>query len=364
MIFVVILLMALFASYREHKVASNTIAGDFTLRKIPALTTCLFIFMFLVCALRGDSVGKDSENYIIGFNLGFSGRMEYGILLILSICKNIGLQYQWFVIIFALLSLCPLYIAFKRESLNVALSLLAYFSFSNYFYPEAFNTIRATTAVAFFVLSLSFLKERNWKKYICFSLIAILFHNTTIIAIIISWLLMTIKKVSSKSAYVLIVSSFVIGIAFKTGFSEYSDMISLWLGQYSGETADYYALHASLMEEFNYNIIGTLSTMLPFTVFAVLCTNEENSRNIYYQLFLTGVVLSNVFVSVTLSYRITMYFTVLVCVLVPNMISTERGFMQTAGVGLTLVMALWFVYRLFIIQDSMAGINPYEFYFE
>lgn len=364
MIFVIMLVYAMYASLHEYKVAPIATIGDLSHRRVPKHTTCLFLLLFFVCALRGEAVGQDSGNYIAGFAFGVSERMEYGIRLILIICKTLGLRYQWFVIIFAILSLLPLYMAIKKESSIVALSLLAYFSFSNYFYPEAFNAIRATTAVAFFVLSISFLHERNWKRYVCFSIIAILFHNTAIIAVLIGLLLLAVRKIPIKVAYVLIVVSFIIGIVFKTGFSEYSDLISLWLGQYSGATADYYALSASLMEEFNYNLAGTLSTMLPFTIFATLCTNEKNSENIFYKIFLTGVVLSNIFVSVTLSYRITMFFTILVCILAPNMITSEKGMKQKACVGLTLAMAFWFVYRLFVIQDTMAGINPYVFFFE
>lgn len=362
MIFLSVLIYAVIVSLHEGWAISRHSRRFVKHNNIP--TKLLFGIMFLLCALRGSSVGKDTENYLNGYNNGFTERIEYGFQFLISACKMCGLDFQLFVALFALLSIYPLYIVFRKESVNVAFSLLIFFSFSNYFYPETFNTIRATTAVAFFLLSLLSYHQNQFKKYVLFSIVAILFHNSAIVAVLLSRIVFMIEKISLKSTFELVVFSFILGISFKLEFSEQLDSLSSWMGQFSGETSGYYARHLSFVEESNYNLIGTLSSILPFSILSLLCYNEENGGNIYYKLFIIGVVLSNIFVSVTLSYRITMYFTVFICIILPNTLSKVCGLKYKACIVMTILMLFWFLYRLFIIKDSLAGINPYTFCFE
>ncbi len=367
MIFITILLLLALCTFREQKISYSLYEVDMTIskRKVYTGTAILCFIMFAICALRSTSVGIDTEHYYNSFQQGTNRNIEIGYWLVRDIALLFSNPFQVFLAIYAAASIFPLYYTLKRESVNVAFSLLIYLSFSNYFYPETFNTIRATASIAFYLLGLSFWLRHDRKIAIVLFLVSTVFHNSAIIALLLTVGILYINLFSRKLTYSALLLSVIFGLGFKSGFSDYAETISLWISSVPGDAIDYYSQYVNQFEETSFNIVGTLANMLPFTLFAIFLYDEENSRNAFYKLFVMGVILSNIFISVMLVYRITMFFTVMLLIVLPNTYVRLKGTKLKIVKGLIFFMILWYIYKLFgSTSDKMAGIIPYTFFFE
>ena len=325
----------------------------------------LVLLMFLLCALRRLDVGIDTLHYYESYKSGMTRFVEVGYWIIRNVSLLLGGSFQVFLSLFALSALGPLYKMLSRESINVSFSLLIYLSFSNFFYPEAFNTIRASAAIGFFVLALSYWSREEYRCSIPLLIISCLFHVSSIAACGLLMIAQVFHRIPRSVTYIAVIISIVFGIAFQTGFSEYADSISLWLAGVSGDFAEYYYQHFASLEGTDFNIVGTLSNMLPFSLFTIVLYDKKNSSCIFYKLFTMGVILSNIFISVTLIYRITMFFTIFLIVVLPNSMNRLKGNSRIFSMLLITFMLSWYVCNLFVASsDNMAGILPYSFFFQ
>ena len=365
MIFLVLFIFALFSSILEGKQLVTIESIRLKKRKVYVGAKLLFFVMLRLCALRSVEVGVDTSHYYIMFSSGTSRFVEFGYWLIRHISSMFGNSFQMFLALYAIVSLYPLYKMLGRESVNVSFSLLIYLSFSNYFYPEVFNVIRATAAIAFFCIALSYWVANRNKFALLLFVMSCLFHITAGVAIVIFICSQFIKWLPRQITYIIIIASFIFGVIFQTGFSAYAESLSYWMEDFSGDITGYYSHHLNDFLETNFNIVGTLSNTLPFTLFAILLYDERNSTNIFYKLFIIGVVLSNVFISVTLVYRITMFLSVFLIVVLPNTYRRISNPHKLILRCLILFMLMWYVYKLLgSTSDTMAGIIPYSFFFE
>lgn len=365
MIFFIVFIVAIIYSISENFRFQFTNTVELKNRNVYFGAKILCLIMFLLCALRSVDVGIDTAHYFDSFNLGASRFVEFGYWFFRGVSLYFDNSFQFFLALYAFASIVPIYIFLKRDSVNICFSLLIYLSFSNYFYPETFNTIRATASIGSFVLAVSFYESKNYQKTILFLILSVLFHNSVIVALIIGVLCNIIKKLPEKGTYISLIISLVFGLTFQTGYSSYASMLSLWVEEFTGDMADYYSQYVISFEETDFNIIGTLANMLPFTLFAIFTYDKHNAKHNYYKMFVIGTILSNVFISIALIYRITMFFTILLIVILPNTIIRSNGTKRRILFSLIALMLLWFIYKLFgTSSDRMAGIIPYSFFFE
>lgn len=321
--------------------------------------------MVFICGLRSVDVGVDTSNYYDIFTSGASRFMELGITVLSIIGHLLGNSFQVFLFLFALVSLLPIFYFINKRSQIVSFSLLIYLSFSNFFYPETFNTIRATAAIGLFTIAVLLVEKNRYKYAIIWFILSCSFHISAIAAGVLVLLGHLIKNFSKYATFTIIASSILFGLVFSTGFSAYAEVISIWLSTLTGDFADYYLHHFKDLEETEFNLVGVLSNMLPFSLFAIILYDNYNAKNIYYKLLVIGVVISNTFISIALVYRITMFLTLYLIIVLPNTHIRTHGFRRLALNGLILFMLLWYVYKLFgSTSDSMAGTIPYTFFFE
>lgn len=365
MIFFIVFVLAIVFTIAESKINVTLEPVRIRKRRVFFGARILGFLMFLLCALRAFDVGIDTINYYESFKTGISRFVEFGYWLIRNISLLLGGSFQVFLSLFALAALCPVYKMLYRESQNVSFSLLIYLSFSNFFYPETFNTIRATAAIGFFVLALSYWSRKEYRWGVLLFILSCLFHISSIVACGLLMIAQVVRRIPRYAINIAVIVSIVFGIVFQTGFSEYADSISLLLSSVSGDFAEYYYQHFVSLEKTEFNLVGTLSYMMPFSLFAILLYDKENSSSIFYKLFVLGVLLSNIFISVTLIYRITMYFTIFLIVVLPNTLKRLGRNSKILSMMLIFFMLLWYVYKLFFASnDDMAGILPYSFFFQ
>jgi hypothetical protein len=143
------------------------------------------VVLILICGLRVDSVDRDYLGYIDRFH-AFSGdwtfKIEPSFILISKIVKNLfNSNIIILFVIYAILGISTKFYAIKQLSQFWALSLLVYLSYI--FTLQDMTQIRVGVSTGVILLSFKPLFERKALKYFFFSIIAILFHYSAIIAL-------------------------------------------------------------------------------------------------------------------------------------------------------------------------------------
>lgn len=154
----------------------------------------LFLIFWLVAGLRYET-GVDWPGYTLFFNHSesinkvltnattnfFITEFEFGYVLLNSIIKTFTDNVQWLFLIIALITNLMLFSSIKKYSNHIFISLLIYYC-TTYFILDM-SGIRQCISLNLFLLSLNYIIEGNFKKYILAILIASLFHITSLILI-------------------------------------------------------------------------------------------------------------------------------------------------------------------------------------
>ena len=160
----------------------------------------LFLIFWLVAGLRYET-GVDWPGYTQFFNHSesvkkvltnatttyFETQFEFGYVLLNSIIKTFTDNVQWLFLIIALITNLMLFSSIKKYSNHIFISLLIYYC-TTYFILDM-SGIRQCISLNIFLLSLSYIIEENFKKYILSILIASLFHNTSLLLVPMYFLL-------------------------------------------------------------------------------------------------------------------------------------------------------------------------------
>jgi len=141
------------------------------------------VILFLIAAFRVIGVDRDYLNYVKFFN-DYKNltifKVEPSFIFVSYLVKRYLFNKVIFVfVIYALLAVSLKLYAIKQLSEFWLLSLLVYFSYS--FILQDMTQIRAGVAVAFLLLSIKPLYERNLSLFLLFASMASLFHYSAII---------------------------------------------------------------------------------------------------------------------------------------------------------------------------------------
>lgn len=318
--------------------------------------------MMILCGLRGKDVGVDTMTYWEAFKRG-SIRMEPTFQFIVYLCHTLDLSFKGFLMSYAVLTFIPFGIFIKKLSKDVCFSVLIFLSFSVYFYHETFNTIRVCAAAMYVLLALMEIENEHKMKGLLFLVLGFFFHYSSLVVIPFILILYFIKHVNFITVSILLLLSFILGLSFTIGFSDYAAGLSFWIQMYGeGDLALYYQTHLDTIQETSFNIVGTLAFMLPFSLFALFMYDDLNARSLYYKLFCVAAIIENLFISIALSYRLSLFFLLLITVLLPNTYMRTKGLQKFALLGLSSFMVLWYLYQLFRANTgSLAGTIPYHF---
>ena len=142
--------------------------------------------LFAVAAFR-YGVGNDYFSYADYFNNSSHIQyMEYGFDLLIRIIRNFTTNY---VALFVVCSVIFFYFIFKaiyEQSINPTLSIFLFICAPYYF--EFFSGMRQMMAVAIFLYSIKYIKQRKLLHYIILNLIGASLHSSSLIFIPIYWL--------------------------------------------------------------------------------------------------------------------------------------------------------------------------------
>lgn len=145
------------------------------------------IFVF-VLGFRDVTVGIDTGNYLSMFNRvnDASDFWQYlveftegGYITIQKIVGFIGLDFNTFLFIVAIITVIPIMIVIKKYSYNPSFSIFLYVAFG--FYTFALSAIRQGLAISICCLSVIYIDKQKFWKYLVCILVASSIHMTAMI---------------------------------------------------------------------------------------------------------------------------------------------------------------------------------------
>ena len=235
---------------------SMEIKKDISTQKVLSqyLTYLPLICLVFMTGFRTYDVGTDTGNYYFLLwmqkpELNFSS--EFLFQLIALLLQHFDLNYTYFLSLVSIIFFYFIYKALKNYSLlyqaNLLMALFAFMSFF-FFSSMSINVIRQGVSLAILLYAFTLLlKKDNKIKIIIYSVVAVAFHLTSIIPILVGALSYYLSTKSGKLIYFLVFLYFsVILLAFlNIGFLNIAPSLSQLLGSdrrssyLTGETSDY-----------------------------------------------------------------------------------------------------------------------------
>ena len=165
----------------------------------------LFLPLFLLSALRGESVGGDLSNYLPAFDsasradsfehLMWTTNTEPGFKVLNWLISIISPTHRTFLVVTSLISLSgPAYLIYKYSKLP-GLSSLLYVSLG--FYTNTFNNVRQSIAISLCFIAIPFALDRKLRGFLFSIMLASTIHYSAIICFVIYPLIRYAKGIKS-----------------------------------------------------------------------------------------------------------------------------------------------------------------------
>lgn len=320
---------------------------------IKGLKPTVYIFIFLFYALRFD-VGYDYMYYYsiltktINFYDAMFNRLELLNRVLINISQAVHFP-QFFFIITSFLLIYPLYLTIKNYSKDFALSTIIFLSFPIFFF-NSLSVIRQYVAIGILFYAFKYIKSREFWKFTIFLVIAVLFHYSAIIGLLLYWVYY--KKIETKYFILL----FVFGI--------FSFDISFYVVKY---------LFPQYLEYLIDNIgIGGDKILIVFQIIGFLLlffANKKKEANSDYNFYFTAFFIGLFIWSSLNRYghaglRGGLYFIIYFILLIPELLEAIKQKRLVRQFTYSLCF-LFFVFSIYLgVKNPHKDPNiPYRIYF-
>jgi hypothetical protein len=242
-----------------------------------------------------------------------------------------------------------IYLGLKKRNVKGLYLILAIFIYSSNMAIVFMNLMRQGVAVAIFFYASTFIKERNFKKYILFMLIGAGFHSS--ILFLIPMYFITKIKFSKASYFIFILISY---------FLVYTRLAQLILNSIVSMIPMYskYYNHTFLLkEDFNLLSIGVLLNVALIYIL-VLFSNKTKEKEYLLEknYYMIGVLINILAISTSMFDRIGIYFFIFGIIAIPKIIESikNKNLRLFFIVLATLISTSFFVQSLFINPESLS----------
>lgn len=320
-----------------------------------------FFLIFLLCALRDYSVGRDIPGYIEVYKLSSQYSfgdcswiyMEEGYVLLMQICSYIGLSPRMFLVIVYAIMTYPIYYIIKRYSVDYLLSTIIYISYQ--FLSFNLSGIRQGLATSICLMALPFAFVKNLKDGVSFLLIVLLastIHQSSLVFLAIPVILN--MKYNIKSNLILL-ASMVLAPLFTTKVLTF--------------------VHEQNLSSTSYNSSVSLGGTLLFLIFVALfviyaCVKQyrscclDNTKNEYqithYALLIMAAITISLLFSGSMLLRSTMFYTILLVLCIPKAIQMYPRNIQPLFC-LVFHFAMLLFFYIFCLVPKILDTVPYKF---
>lgn len=333
-----------------------------------------FIILFLVAALRANTVGGDLENYIPHFQEVSQTDFQYlfdlrksnyevGYTILIKLITLILGSERSFFVVTSFISLLGVFVLIKNYSKIPFLSILLYVAFG--FYTNTFNNVRQALAISFICLSFKYLVEKEFWKYLSFVLVASLFHISAIFCLCL-YPLISIRLDTKKFLLFTIagiITFFTLGLWL---FNYFRNNIFI---QYASDIQSE-ALRAG--EGYSLLTMYFVITLFAFIVENKYSNNFDNRTKVIMNILLIQLMMATFvqfFATQMATFtRMSQYFFLNMIILIPNIISFSIKLGKSRLIAMLIITMLAFVYMGLIVfaysqstHSNSQGVLPYVF---
>lgn len=334
------------------------------------LLRLVFIAIFLLCAFRASSVGRDIPGYEKIYNQSVNIAwdnydyvyFESGYIFLMKICLAVGMNFQWFLAVSYLIMLLPVYFFIKTYSDEKIVSAFVFvcYMFFEFYLTGLRQAISMSIALIGFMVLLS---GKKWRVlyYIGIIYLACLFHQGALICYLILPLLFIHNIIVFSSVIVagcgvsLLLRNFIFS-TIKEFFGK--ETFNLDAGLYIGLNFLFLILLAALF--LTANIFGEKKTYGGGDPGWKKITNDPD--DLLLKLFLVSIMIALFFGS-ELSARSYMFYNMSIVILLPNALKKLSG-----KIELVLFLGLIVFLMVFFIWNALSANNfdivPYRFFWQ
>lgn len=321
-----------------------------------------FAIYFLLVALRHETVGADTWNYIRWFD--YTGNISWSNFVETYIDRDIGYYFlnkavsvftgevQILFIIIAFISIYPVAKLYYNESENALISISLFLILP--VFMMNFSGLRQGIAIGLGVYAYYAAKEKKPFKFILTVLFATLFHSSALILILIY----PLYHMNIKRAHLLFIAPvFLVVNIFRRQF--FLGIASVLSGAFGEEQVE--------LSETNTYMMLVLFAL--FIIYSFFVPNEEliDDDTRAMRNFLVFVTFIQIFASVhQLAMRLNYYYLIFIPLLIPKITNRWVKIDPRLKLLVKMVIGIYFVYYYFtgpVANDSLQ-IYPYMFFWE
>lgn len=344
--------------------------------------TCIFMCLFIISSLRGESVGIDTASYretyclIRDYGIGAYYRdgesYEYGYLILIWILSRIFHDPQILFVVFSVVTnyaMCKTIYKYSNDP------MMASFLYIMWGFASSMNTSRQQFAFAIILLGIPFLEKKNFLKWVLLVLGAATVHKSTLVFLPIAVIPLLRKKSDEFKTMIIVLIGFFGSILLLDHFINLVIYLvpryyKHFYGQrYGGGTGE-----ASLFWIMLYFLILFMAIRLFYIDIRIrakassFIVEERDSTPVVFFMLLTALqcvqpffvaYVSSLFTRIGVFSRVGLY------IMIPYVIkkSCDKYFTNDSRRIIYIVFYLLFgIFAFHIYQQDGYGIIPYSFF--
>lgn len=321
-------------------------------KKLNLVSIIFLTLIILFSALR--ACGTDYHLYNALFqNMSYSSlessRTGIGFdYLELFMKEYLHLGFQSVVFLCSIITNCCVFYYLRQKTNNPGFAMLVFISAG--FYTTSFNMFRQSTSISLILIFSLFVERKKYIKATLLAICAMLFHTSSLIAIVVYLLMWFLKNRKIKTIHILLTSAL--------GISMYSIVTSFIFKNIAA-----YSIYLSYDSAPG---LGTYMNVLIYIIIAILFlltsskkdwAKQKTTQYYEYNLFFVGIIIVILELKNFLFFRIAIYFTYLLPVLLANYYECTK-IKNNKSAKLLLYSALFIYYLVYI--SSFDGVIPYK----
>ena len=320
------------------------------------LAIFLILVLTIVAAIRGLSVGTDTEGYYYAFQWAVTplstrtSESEPLFSVYAYLCRRY-LNYDWYMLLsYGIMCFLYLWVAFKKTT-NFPLAVFLFVTCG--FYLSSFNGMReylasAITFGALYILESDFKNEKN--KIIVFfiiTLLAVLIHNTALVVVAV--FLIRKIEISNKIQFIIVIGSFIVGFFLSAYFWGLLQPFTTDVGRFGG-----YMEYES--GGGGRNIVSNLGVNIMFLAIMYLA-DKDDQKSIFYKTYFVSMIIFNLVGGMHYLTRLTDNLAVAQIITIPIVLRHTKK--QIFRYGLIILMLVYSISRFYLKGLSNPDILPY-----
>ncbi len=322
-----------------------------------SLTWLFLLSTFLVMGLRHMYCYQDTFGYVQHYNdirtMPWEQITDYfnKDVIFWYLSKAISFiaegNYTIWLLSISFIYLVSFYNLMKKESMLPAVSALVMIVIGLYYF--AFTGLRQTLALAFITQSTYYLLNREAKKALMMTLIASVFHSTSLV-FLLSFPFVHIKLNKKTLAIYLIVGLFIYSLG--TRFSAILNSITI---------TDRFAYYADSDSALSFTGFFIKLILLISSYYFLGNTRNEYKNIVLIHLAIIGLITQSLSIYIAEMFRISMYFSISYVILFANSLSQYRK--RTGRIKLPVLLVVLFLAYILVANNSLINKN-YFFFFD